>query len=170
MKYLVFVLVIFIQGCAVSYDCNLGFECQDSMEALEAAQENAGDSERALYEDEDPKPLRGGDKYNKKKHSHNHDFSAGDEGAIIKFGKQNYQSKPVYIPDAPMRIWFSPVKLDEVLVGDYYIYTTVKGGFSVGLGGHSKTVGLGQYGPLDKNNELGFIPVRSGERNKVLPR
>lgn len=170
MKYCCLVLIIFIQGCAVSYDCNLGYECQDSMEALSAAQENAGDSERALYENEDPRPLKGGAKGTGSR-GHGHSKHSDVKGEIIKFGKQNYQAKPIYVPDAPMRVWISPVKLGDVLVGDYYIFTAVRGGFSVGVGDNkAKAVGLGQYGPLDKNKELGFTPVVSGERNKVLPR
>lgn len=180
MKYIFLLGVFLLSGCAVTYDCNLGYECQDSMEALEAAKSNGGNSERVLYEVENPPLLNEGDgggatyknDYGRKQWQHDHPYYGArkQKGGVVKFGKQNYQSKPVYIPDAPMRIWLAPMRTDGILVGDYYIYTKVPGGFSVGNGEERKALSLGQYGPLDRNKDLGFTPDVKEVGTKVLPR
>lgn len=161
---LVILSIVAFTGCANKYKCNLGEECIDSVEVLEAAKENGGNSESAMHEPEEYPEIRGVEEKEL-------DEETILTGKIQRFGTARYKSKPVYIPDAPMRIWMAPEKTEGILISDYMMYTTVPGGYVGANEVYGKsTGGDGLFGPIDPSKDLGFKPVPVSNQDKVRPR
>lgn len=153
-KHIMVATAIAMSGCAHHYDCRLGEKCYNSVDVLDAAKNGGGNSEAVIHEPEQyPKIVEKADDKNDKKTS---------RGLVRKFGNSHYKNRPVYIPDAPLRIWVAPHKTSDRIVSDYFIYTRIPGGYMDGVvnpGGRSASSHTGFYGPLDRKKELGFNPV-----------
>lgn len=173
MKKIALLLSIFsLVGCTSAYKCELGRECTDSLEVLGAARENGGTSESVIrVPDEYPELYP--------EEESNADYQSTEDpieelGVVSRFGNGNYRSKPVYIPDAPMRIWVAPTKVGSILVGDYEMFTVIPGGYMSGVNGsglNSKNSHInGIYGPLDERKDPGFQPVPvEAKQQKIRP-
>lgn len=152
--------VMFLGGCASSYECKLGRECNNALDALEAAKADGGNSESAIPHDGNYPKLSNKEKkrssVKKQMLDQNRDFAL--------------RGQPVYIPDSPMRVTIMPSKTSDYLIGPHEIYFSVPGGYSMGIensdsGGSSD----GVFGPLDVKENLGFNPDYSGKASRVEP-
>lgn len=155
-----------LNACATGYRCDLGHDCTDAIEALELSKGDGGNSESVFVEP---------DTYPEHDENESSDSGSSTMNAVMKnLGMGHNQAKPVYIPDAPIRIWIAPEKYQSgdgapiYLVDGYHLYGMVKGGWLLGNKISRNNISanssgnFGMIGPLDTKRNLGFKPKFSG--------